>query len=793
MKAWWTSQELAGLPGIPASDRNVRIWGNQGRIEGRRRQIGKGMEYSFASLPLETRRHICIVAGEPEPTDGDHLRDTTQLIRTTETAPQAPQVADLEAIRDEIPVPPIETQLSGADIPLSATSLKIAAPIVLREQPTEADRRRAKSEAAAKWAALPPDSPKRARAKAREWLCFKVDELRREQPGLKQAAAIDGVCERVNAGELALPEHVAPWVPARTGAQSLTPNTLYRWTRAYAEQGRWGLTDGYGNRRGACAIEAEPALYRAVLGQMLRNPQATGRDLFAWLHTVEGITVPPLRSVQRFREHWTRDNHQLWMLVTNPGKWKNHFQVAFGSQHEQIERLNQLWELDSTPGDWLLTDGRHTVVGCIDLWSRRLKLRVSRSSSGFAVGQCFRSAVLDWGVPETARTDNGADYVGDYFSGVLHDLEVTQELCIPFASEQKGTIERALKSVCYGLAKLLPGYIGHNVAEREAIRARETFAKRIMTPGELVSVELSAADLQSALDRWLEHIYHQDPHAGEGMKGLAPVAKAASWTGSIRTVEPRALDSLLAPLTGRPPTIQKKGIRWNHHWYISPLIAEFIGDPVLCRYDEADLGRLFVYRNSAFLCCAEAPELTGISRAEVAAVARATQNKAKAKHAAELRAIKKEVTENAAEAVLRHRAEAAGKLVAFPQPQTPYSTAALAAGAQAAAAAAGPAPRVQTAAQADAQVRIAADLAGGNVAHLPDSPIQRYKRWLTIQRDAIHSSIGDFPMQDLGPYTAADLAWWDGYAESSEYRAQKRLAADYPEVYGLAGSQEDGD
>ena len=775
MKPWWTADELTGLPEMPTHVESVSKMGRSGRLARRHRPLGKGWEYHWDSLPLATRRHICIVAGEPEPSETESSSPAPAGL----SAAAEPAAADLSIPLDEDdPADDLDALLAETTVPAPQARLR-------QQRSDEETRRRTKAEGAAKWAALPRDSDKRARAKARRWCVMAVGELRQQQP-VTQRAAIQAIADRVSSGELAVPEDLLPWLKHGHGSVLLTASTLWRWVTDYQEQGLWGLTDGYGSRAGASVISASEPLLRAVLGLMLRDPQATGKDLAAYLRTLDlpaGLKRPSLRTVQRFRERWIEDNRQMWLLLTHPGKWKNHFQVAFGSQHERVVRLNQVWELDSTPGDWLLTDGRHTVVGCIDLWSRRLKLYVSRSSSGLAVGQVFRRAVLDWGLPEIARTDNGKDYVGDYFVQVLTDLEVVQELCIPFASEQKGTIERALKSVCYGLVKLLPGYIGHNVADREAIRSRETFAQRLMTPGEIVEVSLSAADLQAALDRWVDHCYHQDPHHGEGMDGCAPLAKAATWTGSIRTVEPRALDALLAPLAGER-TINKKGIRWDHRWYISPLLAEFIGDPVLCRYDEADLGRLFVYRDGAFLCLAEDPDMTGISRAEVAAAAHAKQKQAMAKHRQELNAIKRDTAENAAEAVLRHRAEASGKLALFPHPETAHRTPALAAGAAAVAAMTpAPAPTL-TPAQAAAHARVTADLAPDRVVALPDSPRQRYLRWRTLNRD-LRQFDDDTAALIARGWTAADMDWWVTYPESSEYRAQKRLEADFPEAYGL--------
>jgi hypothetical protein len=187
---------------------------------------------------------------------------------------------------------------------------------------------------------------------------------------------------------------------------------------------------------------------------------------------------------------------------------------AFGSHFEGIERLNQLWEMDSTPGDVLLIDGRHSVLGVIDLYSRRLSLYVSKTSSAKAVCLGYRKAVLNWGLNEDTRTDNGKDYVSEHFTMALVQLEVHQQLCIPFASEEKGTIERALGTMSHGLMELLPGFAGHSVAQAQQLRGAKSFAQRLMTVGEVIEVALTGAQLQDTLDKWANHVYGNDKHSG---------------------------------------------------------------------------------------------------------------------------------------------------------------------------------------------------------------------------------------------------------------------------------------
>lgn len=55
MRNWFTAQELAGLPGMPGTDRNVKAMAVRNGWEGQRRLGSKAIEYAFAVLPPETQ------------------------------------------------------------------------------------------------------------------------------------------------------------------------------------------------------------------------------------------------------------------------------------------------------------------------------------------------------------------------------------------------------------------------------------------------------------------------------------------------------------------------------------------------------------------------------------------------------------------------------------------------------------------------------------------------------------------------------------------------------------------
>ncbi len=554
MNEWFSAAEVAALPGTPDTVQGVIKAAKREDWKWQPRKAGKGREYHLSSLPSAAREQLS--------------RD------------QAAAIFNEQAIANEAA---IKSHLQRREANLANFS---------RQAPH-----------------------KKERARAREWVLLKIGELRRDQPGLTVDSAVKAFCALYRAGEIAMPDKHRAWMPRYAGAVKLNPATVFRWQTAYRKQGLAGLTDGYGNRARDSKIERNPELKKAVLGAILSEPHIGGIQIKQYLQARHPeLNTVSTRVLQRYIKTWKADNHQIWTLLTHHDQWKNIYLAAFGSQSEAVTRLNQLWELDSTPADWMLADGRHNVIACIDVYSRRLRYRVSRTSTAAAVCALTRRCVLDWGVPEAVRTDNGADYVSEQFEEVLRGLEIHHELCIPFASEQKATVERSMQTMSHGILDLLPGFIGHNVAERKQIEGRKAFAARVMDKDAVIEVSMSADELQQKLDEWCEHVYERNGHAG--LDGRTPFEAAAAWQQPVRRIaDERALDGLLAPLAGTR-TVAKKGVRLEHYWYLAPALVEHIGDVVRVKLDETDIGRIYVYAlDGAFVCTAEAPEITGTSRA----------------------------------------------------------------------------------------------------------------------------------------------------------------------------------
>ena len=393
--------------------------------------------------------------------------------------------------------------------------------------------------------------------------------------------------------------------------------------------------------------------------------------------------APAKSTISHWLAAWRREYAHDLSAVSNPDRHRSHRKPAGGDAAAHIERLNQEWELDSTPADVICNDGlRYAVVVAIDIWSRRTRGLVAPTSRAAAIAALFRRCLLDWGVPELVRTDEGADYTSRHVVGVIADLELDHDICPPFTPDAKPFVERVIKTISHDLFANLPGFTGHNVAQAQALRARKSFAERrragrARNPEsdddiETFRVALSAEQLQAYLDRWCDDVYGREPH--DGLGGLSPFERVRSWTGQIKHIgNVRALDALLAaPADDGWRTVGKGGIRLDKIDYIAGPLGAIVGERVRVRRDPADLDRIFVYQaDGTFVCVAQDPARTGADRAAVAAAMKRAYNERGRRARARARELaKRHRPERAMVDVLDKAAEDAERVVALPRPRS---------------------------------------------------------------------------------------------------------------------------
>jgi len=724
MKEWFPATELAGLPGLPTTDRRVRDVASRNSWKARRRQVGKGFEYHISSLPLDARAQLAAV----------HSR----MQRRVSSDAQAGAAA-------------------GRRLAITST-MRQRGQAVAREQGLNGY--------------LKLSERGRTRADARAAI---LAELRTfsQSAALTGRRAVDAFTAKYNLGEIL----VEDWV--REQVETVAAATLYRWQKRYNDEGVAALAGAYKGQAGRSLIDRQPELKTFVTSMLNEFPDTTCVKVMKAARarfSDTGVELPSKRRMEIWVANWKRDNASLHTAATNPDAWKNKYMAAFGSYSEDVTRLNQRWELDSTPADVMLLDGRYSVVGAIDVYSRRPKLLISRTSTASSVGQLLRRCFIDWGIPEEIKTDNGSDYTSRYIKSVIQSLDVEQRLCAPFSGWEKPHIERFFKTFSHDLVELLPGYIGHNVSERSAIEARRSFADRLFQKDQAVQLRMTAQEFQAFADEWVENIYMQQHH--EGLRDT-PFNRVARWAQPVRKInDERALDVLLA---GAPDTttrtVTKKGLRIDGINYIAAELGTVIGDTVRVAYTES-VGAVYVFTDDGFLCVAEAPEYTGIDRKEVAAHAKIAQRESVQAARRELRAAaRKAGIKTAADEILAHAREQRN-VTALPARSDSYTTEALEQAALAAeAVTTKPVPsRDDETRQAveDLRANLAAPRKAA-VVEMGTNPKADYRRWMALDRKA-HA--GEMLNQQ-------EKAFYEGYPKTTDYSAMK----DFFKRFGLEAKE----
>lgn len=438
-------------------------------------------------------------------------------------------------------------------------------------------------------------------AQARDYILNKLSEFIKSK-NLKQTQGEKRFASFYNAGHI---EQVEPWILEKISIVSAP--SLRRWRRKKAKHGLPGLLGNYGNRKGERkAVTSEQSAF--IISHIVAKPHIRSSHIFEIVCKTFD-THPSRRTVYRFIKKWKQKNPQLSTLIEDPRSWKNRYMPAFGDAGADVAHFGDRWEADSTPADVICKDGqRHAVVGVIDVYSRRAMIIITPTSKSIAIAAAMRKAMIVWGIPSRIKMDNGSDYQSLHVQAICSALKIQTPELPKYSPEKKPFIERFFGTFSRGLEELLPGFCGHSVNERQALREKETWAEKIMKPGGVVEVPLTMEEFQDLTDRWIK-IYERTPHKGLGDK--TPLEKAKeSHLQPPKIRGERILDILLAPVGYR--TVQKKGISVDNSFFVSPELVEYIGRRVEIRRDLNSVGRLYVFGSTGkYLCQARNEPLEG--------------------------------------------------------------------------------------------------------------------------------------------------------------------------------------
>ncbi len=624
---WYLAKDLAGLPGLPkavtsVSRKAVTDGWDRRQVEGVK---GRAFEYNFDSLPEETQKYLINEQAKAE------MAEKAKLSKEARAAIGEPKkVATSDEKVDAL------SQMNG-------------------------------------WT-----EERKNRCFIRYEIIRGCEEYIRNVAmiGVKRTQASADFCDMFNARSLPFSDDVYRVIG------NMSHVSLRRWRKHYAEGGIANLDRRANPTKEQYIIETQPEMKKFALAMIHEFPHINGGKLAKAIEVEfkkSGLRIPGSRSVQRWLNWWKEHNPSLFESVRNPDAWKNNHLTAYGDASDGICELNQLWELDATPADMQVTlpDGskrRYHISGLIDVYSRTPMLLVTETPRTEANAALLRRAILEKGRPHRVKLDNGSDYISRGMMMVLDSLDIEFDICPPFSPWKKPHIERFFRSFSHDLLEFLPGFIGHNVAERKAIEARRPFAERLMKKDEVIDVTMSPEDLQEFCDNWVKNVYMHKVHSGIKAK---PFDMVNNFKGEIvRISNERALDQLLSvPTQGGTRTVNKKGIKIDNINYIAPELALHTGEQIQIRYDKDDLGKVIVSAlNGEFICVAVNPEYEGIDRQQIATEGRRIQREQVKQHKREMEAAKRKYkTREIADRIMDSAEEDASKVIAMPKPGTEFT------------------------------------------------------------------------------------------------------------------------
>jgi putative transposase len=397
----------------------------------------------------------------------------------------------------------------------------------------------------------------------------------------------------------------------RTTIQKISDSSIVRWFNKLRSNGETALQGQYYWQRRR-AVEKDPEILEVCRGSIASSPRTIYRILQSEFPDKK---LPSEASIYRWREALRKQDPTLFVSQTNPTQFRNSLQLALGNASEQIDRVNQRWEIDGTRADVLEIGGkRYTLLLAIEVFSRRALISVVEANTADnVVNLHLRKCFQTWGIPEEIRIDCGREYLNKRLQAMCLGMGINLKACIPGKPEQKPHVERMFRTLREGLLQALPGYVGYNPMLRKMLESAN---------GGAIKGILTSQDLQDVIDGWLANNYEQRHHKGIGniplQQWLASPVKPKYIT------DDRQLDVLLLP-TGTA-RVGKEGIYFKGTYYLDRTgkWEAHRGKRLAVRIDESK-AQIYCFTdtpNSEFLFIAVDPQMAGLANVDLIAAAK---------------------------------------------------------------------------------------------------------------------------------------------------------------------------
>ena len=422
----------------------------------------------------------------------------------------------------------------------------------------------------------------------------------------------------------------------------ISENKLYAWQRAYKNGGFNALIDTRGaNKKSEIENlglkELVESLIMASRGRV--NVSSIHRLLHAHLASLDRCDMKEFLAkesevvsygvLDRYVRSYLRKN-PLQKLIIQKGEdgAVSAFLPALGVSNHRVNSINQIVEIDATSIDAIIDTSilarelglevesveqwqkRFVLIGLIDTYSGVCSFHISDTENSLGVSRAIAKYIMKYGKPKIIKSDNGSAFVSRYIKEVLLRLDIQSERTPAYSGWCKPFVERNFARLQNHLTEWLKGYIGHSVAQRQAIEFFFSRAQRRLKRGQksnqkdLHTLNEIALKIDEYADSFMNNAY------------LARIEKTPTQAYNERASEAVAMNeyelmSRLSPLERR--AVGKKGIAYGGLYFYSTKIYEFAS--VMVAQNINNTSELFVYdEKGAFIDIArELDSVKGVS------------------------------------------------------------------------------------------------------------------------------------------------------------------------------------
>ncbi|MBP8699724.1 MAG: Mu transposase C-terminal domain-containing protein [Syntrophorhabdaceae bacterium] len=550
MKEWFSAKELAGISGMPETERGVQkkakkcLW-----LSRPRKGKGGGREYHISSLPKDTRTHLMF-----------SITETPAISATPILTP-----SHITVLPDKAPAFPISER----------------APII------------------------PSSTPEKARRIA----LARMDLVRLWQNYRKtHNKATDADKEFIsgyNTGNL------YPAIHAILG--DVSHQTLYRWKSFLEETEDWTrLVPQYYNKklsppRLSCE---EEKVFLGILLHPNKIKIGSAIRLLKYYFSERGITINKSHmTFRRFAEDYKSKFYDRWVFMREGQKALTDKVNFYIKRDASLLQVGQVLVADGHRLNFQVINPftgkpcRAVLVGYIDWKSWDLVgYEVMVEENTQCIASALRNSILRLGkYPEVIYLDNGKAFRAKFFTsidtfdeagiyGLFARLGTIPIFAKPYNARAK-VIERWFQEFSNTFERLLPSYTGSSIEDKPAHMLRNEKFHRALHRQYIPTIK----ETIELIDIWHDFLRSQPcPHV-KG-KTIGEVFDEGIGTG----VDPHELDDLM--MSTKIANIRQRGIRFlNADYYDDVLYG--LREQVLIRYSLFDLTAIKVYALSGeFLC-----------------------------------------------------------------------------------------------------------------------------------------------------------------------------------------------